>query len=153
MNAVRFLQKENFINILEHNFVVVCFSVEFGKVTVKVQTVLSARYHHRQVLDASDNSSRKLSNISFFMQFFVKKLSWSHIFITIQFLIALSYILLLFLLLFFVILVQLIVWNMESHFTKNVSFGLPTLVNQNNLLLTLRPQRIQWQLRFSRWHY
>jgi hypothetical protein len=44
--AVWLLKQENLVNVLEHNLVVVRFSVKLYEVAVKVQTVITVRDEH-----------------------------------------------------------------------------------------------------------
>jgi len=44
--AIGLLQHEDPIYILEHDLVIMCLTVKFAEVTVKVETVITARYQH-----------------------------------------------------------------------------------------------------------
>jgi hypothetical protein len=46
------LEHENPVDVLEHDLVIVGFAVQLAEVAVKVQTVVSPRNQHWQVLNA-----------------------------------------------------------------------------------------------------
>lgn len=51
MDAIRLLQHKNFVDVLEHDLVVMRLSMQLSEVGVEIERIVTARNQHRQVLD------------------------------------------------------------------------------------------------------
>lgn len=130
VNAIGFLEKEDFVDVLEHDFVVVGLAMKLCKVRVEVQAVVTTRDQHGNLGDRSYDLTRKLANVRFLVNFGVEQLGCSHVIVVIgvRFLFSILVLLvpgfatLFALLLFFLpVFVELVVWHVESHFAQNVA--------------------------------
>jgi len=121
VNPVWLLKQKNLVDVFEQNLVVVRFTVQFGESTIKIKGVISSWDHHRQVLDAGDDCPSELPDVSFLVDFVVKDLGCSHLFVVFLFAVSL---LLTVCILFSHIRIKLIVGHVESHFTQDVPLGL-----------------------------
>jgi cellulose synthase/poly-beta-1,6-N-acetylglucosamine synthase-like glycosyltransferase len=78
VHSIRLLEEEDFLDVPIVDFVIMSLSVEFSEARVEIEGDFAARNNHGQVLDRTDNFSRKLANSSGSDYFIVKKLSCSH---------------------------------------------------------------------------
>jgi hypothetical protein len=129
-------------------------AVQLCKVTVEVETVVTAWYYHRQILDTRHNWIRKLADIGSSVDFILKVPSGGHFVVTSFNFISLSVLVCIGRLLFLlVILVQLTVWHMKPHLAEDVTFSLSIPKLTNTKVLTRLLQQTRKQLHFCRSRY
>ena len=102
--------------------------MKFQEVAVEFNLVISTWNQSWNILDACYNCACKLSHFCFGMNFIVKKFRCSHLVVIVSIfaIIFVSFLFFSFLLLQFKVLINLIVWHVEAHFTQNVTFSLST---------------------------
>ena len=79
VDAIGLLEKEDFVDVLEHYLVIVGFAMQLAQITVEIQTVDSSGNQHGEVLDAADDFTCKLADICPFDDFLVEKFGSSHV--------------------------------------------------------------------------
>jgi len=135
VHTIWFVKHKDFIDVLEHDFVVVGLSVQLREVWVKIKRVVATWNDHWQVLDRRHDFSGEFSDVSFLVNFLIKQLCSRHVVIVFGAFFVLSLLLLLLsssalflgflccasLLTLFLIQVELVVGDMEAHFAKNVA--------------------------------
>jgi len=61
VNSVRFRKQEAFMNVLVHNFIVICSSMKLHKISKHVKRIFASRNYHGKVRQSCNHLSSKLS--------------------------------------------------------------------------------------------